>query len=110
MNEPRKILAALALLASPFLARTEPAPDPLDFMANLTAFTEHCGSRYPEFSDTPQLLVANMTADDRALYDATRQRPEYPAALAKARAAIQGAPADGQREACKMMHDGLQKH
>jgi hypothetical protein len=98
--------AALVLAAS---AYADPLPDPTDFMANMTAFVETCATRYPEMNDTPALLVASMTPDDRKLYDDTRQSPGFAPAMAKARSQWAGVPTEKLLEMCKSMHDGLKK-
>lgn len=105
-----KFALTLSTIGLATAVRCEPAPDPTDFMANMTAFAESCGSRFPDLADTPALLLANMEPDDRKLYEDTRRGPAFDAALVKARAQVANVPAQSQRDACKLMHDGLKKH
>jgi hypothetical protein len=97
---------ATAVCAAPAPA---PAPDPTDFMAQMTAFAESCGSRFPELAETAALLLASMEPDDRKLYEDTRRGPGFDAALVRARAQVANAPIEEQRNVCKALHDGLKK-
>jgi hypothetical protein len=109
MNKIVRFTLALTTLASAAVVRAEPAPDPTDFMAHLTAFAESCGSRFPDLADTPARLVASMEPDDRKLYDDTRRGAGFDAALVKARAELASSPVEGQHDVCKAMHDGVKK-
>jgi len=99
----------LPMLALATVVRAEPAPDPTDFMAHLTAFAESCGSRFPDLADTSALLLASRDPDDRKLYDGTRRGAGFDSALIRARAELASAPVEEQRDVCKAMHDGLKK-
>ena len=78
-------LALLAVIATSNTAHAERMPDPIEVIAELTAFAELCAEKYPELGDMPARLFDDGASSDRPRILALRASPALEPALAKAR-------------------------
>src|SRR5690242_8322790 len=81
-------LILFALIATLTTAHAERMPDPIEFIAGITAFAELCAAKYPELGDVPSRLFHDGPPSDKPFILSIKASPAFEPALAKARVEV----------------------
>jgi hypothetical protein len=91
MNSHVKILGLVSLMATN-ACQAEQMPDPVEFIAGITAFAELCASRYPAMKDEPAKFLQRLNERDRGFVIQIKDSPQFQPALARARIDVLALP------------------